>query len=120
MDATKMPQPEDVTQQDLRAIEVSTGDETVISDNYTMNSQVDYKIVEQDYEDEMTATQALNAEIARAALEITDSSNDESDTAVTAEMPLATVIDLDTTAQIPDDSVEGDTAEMPVKSGKGT
>ncbi len=120
MDATKMPQPEDVTQQDLRAIEVSTGDETVISENYTVNSEIDYKIIEQDYEDEMTATQALNAEIARAALEITDSSNDESDTAVTAEMPLATVIDLDTTAQIPDKSVEGDTAEMPVKSGKGT
>ncbi len=120
MDATKMPQPEDVTQQDLRAIEVSTGDETVISDNYTVNSEIDYKIVEQDYEDEMTATQALNVEIARAALEISDSPSDESDTAVTAEMPLATVIDLDTTAQIPDESVEGDTAEMPVKSGKGT
>lgn len=118
MDATKMPQPEDVTQQDLRAVEVSAVDETVISNNYTMNSEVDYKIVEQDYEDEMTATQSLNAEIARAALQITDSSNDESETQVTAEMPLATVIDLDTTAQIPDESVEGDTAEMPAKSGK--
>jgi hypothetical protein len=37
MDATKMPHPEDVTERDLMAVEVSTNDESRISGNYTIN-----------------------------------------------------------------------------------
>ena len=39
-------------------------------DDYTLENAVDYKILEQDYEEELTATQALNAEIAKAAIEL--------------------------------------------------
>ena len=66
VDATNMPDPDDVTQRDLEAIQVDDDDETLIGSDYTVSKEVDYKIVEQDYEDEMTATQALNEEILNA------------------------------------------------------
>ena len=105
VDATKMPQPEDVTERDLQAIEVRSGGETLIGDNYTISKEVDYDILEQDYEDELTATQALNQEIERAAAELAEDLNaktaempvDEE----TSEMPLATVTELDSTAELP-------------------
>jgi hypothetical protein len=100
MDATKMPHPEDVTERDLEAIQVESDDGTLITGDYTVSQEVDYKIIEQDYEDEMTATQALNAEIQKAAEDLAvrmdDSADDE-----TTEMPLATVYELDVTAQLP-------------------
>ena len=106
MDATKMPHPDDVTERDLEAIQVDSDDETLISGDYTVSQEVDYKIIEQDYEDEMTATQALNAEIQKAAEDLAvrmdDDAGDE-----TSEMPLATVHELDVTAQLPaEDQVE--------------
>jgi hypothetical protein len=88
VDATKMPQPDDVTQRDLEAIQVDDGDETLITGDYTVSKEVDYKIVEQDYKDEMTATQALSAEIMKVV--------DES-----SELALATVHELDVTSQMP-------------------
>ena len=125
VDATKMPQPGDVTHRDLEAIQVDDGDETLITGDYTVSKEVDYKIVEQDYQDEMTATQALSAEIMKAA--------DES-----SELSLATVHELDPMTQMPiqdqneigddDDTginptinmeVDLDTIEMP-KGGKKT
>jgi phage tail protein X len=57
----------DATTKDLRAIEVDAEDDDTVSDQYTLNHEVDYKVLEQDYQDELTATQALNAEIAKAA-----------------------------------------------------
>jgi hypothetical protein len=57
----------DATTKDLRAIEVDAEDDDTVSDQYTLNHEVDYKVLEQDYEDELTATQALNAEITKAA-----------------------------------------------------
>jgi len=89
VDATKMPRPDDITERDLEAIQVDDGDETLITGDYTVSQEVDYKIIEQDYEDEMTATQALGAEILRAADE-------------TSELPLATVHELDVTSQMPE------------------
>lgn len=135
MDATKMPRPEDVTKRDLQAIEINVGNESMIVDNYTISQEVDYQIIEQDYEDEMTATQRLNEEIARAATALEQCTD-------TAELPLASVTELDVTAQLPqqevelsdlddtginealtvnmktDDHDDGDTVEMPAKSGK--
>ena len=131
VDATRMPHPDDVTERDLEAIEIDSGDETLITEDYTVSQEVDYKILEQDYEDEMTATQALNLEIQKAAEELA-ASMDKPDTAdETTEMPLATVHELDVTAQMParktqeisddDDTgvnptvnmdAEGDTVEM--------
>jgi len=125
VDATKMPRPGDITERDLEAIQVDDGDETLITGDYTVSQEVDYKIIEQDYEDEMTATQALGAEILRAADE-------------TSELPLATVHELDVTSQMPDQDqdeigddddtgvnptinmeADQDTIEMP-KGGKKT
>jgi len=130
VDATKMPHPDDVTERDLEAIQVDSSDETLITDDYTVSQEVDYKILEQDYEDEMTATQALNAEIQKAAEDLAVRMDDQPGDATT-EMPLATVHELDVTAQMPakdkqeisdeDDTginptvemdVEGDTVEM--------
>jgi FimV-like protein len=101
MDATKMPQPDDVTERDLKAIAVDDEDETLIADSYTVSKEVDFDILEQDYEDEMTATQALNAEISKAAAELAERMEyiDESD--ATAAMPMASVTELDITAQLP-------------------
>ena len=120
-----MPRPDDITERDLEAIQVDNGDETLITGDYTVSQEVDYKIIEQDYEDEMTATQVLSAEIMKAADE-------------TPELPLATVHELDVTSQMPvqdqneigDDDDTGvnptinmeadqDTIEMP-KGGKKT
>jgi hypothetical protein len=75
MDATKMPHHEDVTERDLMAVEVGTTDEIQISGNYTISKEVDYNILEQDYENELTATQALNEEIERAAAALVEDLN---------------------------------------------
>ena len=95
VDATKMPESADVTALDLEAIAVESGDETLVSDDYTVSSEVDYTVLEQDYEDEFSATQALNEEIARAAEDIAQSIGDLNDTS------MASVAALEVTAQMP-------------------
>ena len=116
LDATKMPQPEDITERDLKAIEVTPEDVDGETDAYTINDEVDLTILEQDYEDELTATQALNVEIKRAATELAkdldgEQPDDGSTTGVTVEMPpLASVTELDTTAQMPARDEETDDA----------
>jgi hypothetical protein len=95
VDATKMPQTEDVTMLDLEAIPVEGGDETLVTGDYTVSSEVDYTVLEQDYEDEFSATQALNNEIARAAEEIAASMGNDKD------ISMAGVAALDITAQMP-------------------
>jgi nucleoid-associated protein YgaU len=114
VDATKMPNTDDVTQRDLEAVPVETSDETLIPGSYTVNHDVDYKILEQDYEDEFTATQALNHDIARAAAALTEhmyaKKAGESDDDDTSKMSLASVTALDATvkASIDGDDVIGD------------
>ena len=140
VDATKMPQHDEITERDLKAVEVATDDETHNMQSYTINKQVDYQVLEQDYEDEMTATQALNQEIARAAAELTENMEIDVDGSAgdeTTAVPLAIVTDLGVTAKMPaqndelsDDDTgvhkvltvnmepKNETDEMPVKSGK--
>jgi len=143
IDATKMPHPDDVTERDLEAIQLESDDENLITGDYTVSQEVDYKILEQDYEDEMTATQALNLEIQKAAEDLAARMDDQDTADETTKMPLATVHELDVTAQMPatdkqeidDDTginptismdVDGDTVEMreditiemPKKGGK--
>ena len=105
VDATKMPVPDEVTERDLMAVVVDNGDKTLISGDYTISKEVDYDIVEQDYEDELTATQALNMEIERAAAEIAERMENDEATEdsgnMTSELPLATVTALDVTANLP-------------------
>ncbi len=125
VDATKMPQPEDVTERDLRAVEVGLDEETLIADNYTISKEVDYDILEQDYEDELTATQALNQEIERAAADLA------AELDATAELPIdpddektaefeASYDPNDTNAVTVNMSAEDKTAEMPVANDDDT
>ena len=62
VDATKMPQDgrRHGTRPAGRGGRRGRGNRT-ITDNYTISKEEDYDILEQDYEDELTATQALNA-----------------------------------------------------------
>ena len=119
VDATRMPDHEEVTQQDLKAVPVPGGDETLVSDSYTVSQEIDYQILEQDYEEELTATQALNLEIEKAAADLVERLEaDDDPTAETAqfdenkthELPMATVTELDVTSNMP--SAEDDTAEI--------
>ena len=118
VDATKMPRPEDATQRDFGAVVVEEDDSIEDEESYTLNQEIDYHILEQDYEDELTATQALNKEIERAAREFEHSMHDdesadaadtvESETLVdetlandeTTALPLASVTELDLTAHM--------------------
>ncbi|MDA0705284.1 MAG: hypothetical protein O2805_01355 [Proteobacteria bacterium] len=140
VDATKMPVPEDITQKDLAATPMDTSDETLITGDYTVSHEVDYTVLEQDYEDEFTATQALNIEIVRATTELAARMDDEYGyDENTSEMSMASVTALNITAQLPanndddisdlddtgineavtvDMSIDDVTVEMPLKKGK--
>ena len=137
VDATKMPSPEDVTEKDLQAVVVDTGNETLVSDDYTLSRDVDYDILEQDYEDELTATQALNREIEKAAAELAKPLDETDDVGGSTSVQLASVTELDLTANLPsqnDDSgattvneaitakmrTEEKTVEMPARSSDKT
>jgi LysM repeat protein len=59
------------TAKDLRAVEEDAEEEPdTIAEEYNVIGDIDYSILEQDYEDEFTATQALSAELSRAAREL--------------------------------------------------
>ena len=73
VDATKQAlDNHDGTAKDLMAIRVPTAGDEPDDNSYTLSKEIDYKILEQDYEDELTATQALNVDIAKAALELAE------------------------------------------------
>jgi len=110
VDATKMPRPDEVTERDLKAVEVESDDQALIEDNYTVSQEVDYQILEQDYEEELTATQALNIEIEKAAAELAKRMDSLDDNDQTSEMKLATVTELDVTSRLPADG--GDESDV--------
>lgn len=76
----------DATEKDLQAVQVDSESEPG-SDDYTVNQDVDYKILEQDYEDEFTATQALNLEIEKAAAQLADRMDINATGEMTAQLP---------------------------------
>ena len=130
VDVTKMPNPDDVTERDLKAVAVEDNGQTLIGDAYTINKEVDLENLEKDYEDEFTATQALNMEIEKAATELAKTMNPVSDAVgeTSVEMQLSTMADLDVTSSLEaqnDDIGEDDitsrieadekTVEMPAK-----
>jgi len=118
LDATKMPQPEDVTKQDLQAVQVSPEDDELSSGSYSITREVELDMLARDYEDEFTATQTLNAEIAKAAAEITglkeaqkaEEVGEADDWTMMEETvaltDLASIKELDATAQIPVDDAD--------------
>jgi len=102
IDATKMPDPAEVTERDLKAVPVEDNGQTLISDNYSINKEVDFETLEKDYEDELTATHALNMEIEKAAAELTVRMDDDEapDGETSVEMQLANLSDLDMTSNL--------------------
>jgi len=57
----------DVTTKDLQAVPLDASEaDAGRDDEYTLSNEIDYDILEQDYEDELSATQALNAELLKA------------------------------------------------------
>lgn len=77
LDATKQPDPHEVTEKDLHAVVLDAGDNTMNSGDYTVARDMDFDVLEQDYEEELSATQALNMEIERAALELANRVDDQ-------------------------------------------
>ncbi len=86
VDATKQDVVEsDATEKDLQAVQVDSESEPE-SDDFTLSRDVDYKILEQDYEDEFTATQVLNAEIEKAAAELVERMDNDVTGELTAKL----------------------------------
>lgn len=127
VDATRQPiaEVEDATK-DLHAVQVDTGDNEVLEpENLTLSREVDYKILEQDYEDELTATQALNVKLARE-MQLASAADDPEATVQIGSSEAPTVeyaaVDEALTMQLPeDDNCKGDdypdddcTVEMPL------
>ncbi len=132
VDATKMPRLDDVTERDLEAIAIDIIDENKDSSSYTLTEGVDIEALEQDYEDEFTATQALSMEIEKAAAALVKNM-DDSDSGGKSDMSLASVTALDVPSSLPaknddisdtddDDAVtvnmtsNDQTAEMPAQN----
>ncbi|MEX0976100.1 MAG: hypothetical protein WDZ50_03270 [Woeseia sp.] len=114
VDATRQSIDEEAdTTKDLRAVQLDTGDnETLDADDYTLSKAVEYRILEQDYEAELTATQALNVELLKAAKAATA----RGDAILDSEAPTAEYVELgaDLTAQLPESFDEDRTTEMPL------
>lgn len=104
VDATKQNIGDDAsTEKDLQAVPFDLVAATDDHDEFTLNEQISLEALEQDYQDEFTATQVANMEIEKAAAELAlrlgEPPADE-----TAEMP---------TADVEEDSVDEMAAEMP-------
>ena len=82
VDATKMPDPAEVTERDLRAVPLDDTGQTLINDDYTIVDEIGQDILEKDYEDEMSATQLLHAEIEKAASELAESIGEDDPTKI--------------------------------------
>ncbi len=115
VDATKQALGEmDSTARDLMAVQVNAGREEKQSDAHTLKQQVDYELLEQDYQEEFTQTQALNEEIAKAALELAEKMDQDESLDETGEMPTGAYAEItsELTAQLPAASNSELTAEM--------
>ena len=103
IDATKhILEDNDASAKDLQAVHVDADDDAG-ADEHTVDKKIDYTVLEQDYQDEFTATQALNQDIEKAARELAERMEDIEITGVTAEMP---------TSQNPENTAEL-TASLP-------
>lgn len=126
VDATQQPaEDSDDTTRDLQAIELDM-DDTVDADGdpLTLSKAVEYNILEQDYEEELTATQALNVELLQAARELSARLIVDADDSAAPDSPTAhfATPGEDLTALPPESqdleiTVER-TVEMPAEAGK--
>jgi hypothetical protein len=87
------------TTKDLQAVLVDTDvHDADATSEHAVTKDVDYQILEQDYEDELTATQALNKEIEEAARLLAEQMDGSEPDGETREMP--TPQDPDMTAEL--------------------
>lgn len=88
------------TAKDLQAVMVDTSADITIDETgeYSLSRSAEYQILEQDYEEELTATQALNKEIEEAARALAEQMEEAEGGDKTAEMP--TPQDPDMTAEL--------------------
>ncbi len=86
LDATKMPDPAEVTERDLRAIPIDDTARATITDDFTIIDETGQDILQQDYEEELTATQVLSAGIEKAEADLAKTIA-ESDLAVGGATP---------------------------------
>jgi hypothetical protein len=104
-----------LTAKDLRAVPVGMANEDDETQGYTLDREIDYKVLEQDYEEEFTATQALNEEMARAALELTHTMSGNISTDQTVELPRnrkTSTLSSDPTVEMPRRAGPEITAEL--------
>ncbi len=98
------------TTRDLQAVLVAADDDSDSDDTeQTVSQEGDYQILEQDYEDELTATQVLNKEIEEAARALAERMDDVDVSGDTAEMPGA--LDAENTAELTANLPESGSAE---------
>ncbi|MFQ5982609.1 MAG: FimV family protein [Woeseiaceae bacterium] len=114
VDATKQNlDPSDATTKDLQAVPVEIG-ANADAEDYTLSQEVDYKILEQDYEDEYTATQALNEEIEKAAAELANRMDSDMSREMTTGLPRNTLAENDESGALDDTGLNEEvTANMP-------
>jgi hypothetical protein len=104
----------DGTTKDLQAVLVEI-DNITESEDSTLCQEVDYKDLEQDYENELTATQALDEDIARAATELAVRMDNDATSKSTAELPKNTAARIDDSSDLDSTSIQkGPTMEMPI------
>ncbi|MDH4108975.1 MAG: LysM peptidoglycan-binding domain-containing protein [Gammaproteobacteria bacterium] len=72
----------DVTEKDLFAVPVNEADSDDDTGSYTINDDIGTRLIEQDYEKEHAATQSIDADIARAALELSERMDEAEEAAV--------------------------------------
>ena len=109
LDATKAPQ---FDADDLPGDEITVNQESSPTDEYTINEDV-AEILQRDYEEELTATQALNREIEFATAELSETFDNTGADDETSEMPLADASEVDATAEMPKADDETAEAEVP-------
>ncbi|MFQ6005004.1 MAG: FimV family protein [Woeseia sp.] len=109
----------DATAMDLHAVPVEVENDTGEPGDHSLNEDVDYKILEQDYEEEYTATQALNDEIEKAAAELAERMETDTLGEITTELPKNTQAqnDPDLAVEMPSDD-DDMVVDIEVDSGK--
>ena len=73
LDATRMPDPAEVTERDLKAVPIDDTGQVTINDDYTIVDEIGQDILQLDYEEELTATQLLDSAVDKAAADLADS-----------------------------------------------
>ena len=101
MDASKIQEMDETTERELQSIPDGDQVESVDGDGYTVSQEIDFEILARDYEEELTATQALSKEIEKAAAELSKSMDESDIDELTSELRLATVSELDMTGRLP-------------------